>query len=724
MKLATYNSSVHTNTINGGQVRSFNDGAADYLGNVGRITAEIGKIQAASTADAGRIAANIGRMQGQSLTNLAGTIQHVGEQIDAVNVQAASNEYTKRLNDLLYNQDNGLMNTQMQGAEGITQKFEEAEQKIRREVGSKYTFLSPKGAVTFNRMTDNSASQRYEMVRRHQTQQYNAYKDVTYNNAYEMNMQTAADNYAMPQVVDDNIKEAIISVRARYNGQGDEVVRAAERKAVGGIAQQVINRAYAQGDLDSAETYIEKYGRYMNPQVLTGYAKNVYSSRMSTMQEVTAKSLYSMFGDNMEAAYNYLNSDKFGGNGNADSSVAWFKGMSDRGEGWGVNTCTKGVNAALMAGGYKPINTWAPTAWDEEKAAGRTFTDRSKLRNGDIVYWDSAGDNDASHVGIYDAKSGMVYQSGTSGFKPISLDAYKLIGFSHPQGKAATPEDRKKLFASYRQEVALSKQFEAQAERQALDSADNEFFQMYKNGITDPETYRAAVIQKAGDDPKLFRKLTALGNSYARVAAGASGAGGSSGNGNGKSDPLIEYKLTQMINNGVSDTAILEFMDNPENGFTATDKKKALDVLEKKATGKGQFAYDWDGIKEAVMSEYKQKDKSYAWGNVQQHLIYRINEYRAQHGGMEPDRATVAQWGREALVDGISYSVPGKLFGTNEVKVNLATAAAHGIMDVTEVPGGGKNILLKDGRTIRVSDAQFAMIMEQNMSVEQAINAG
>ena len=716
MKLATYNSAVSTNTINGGQVRAYDDGAAAYAGAVG-------KIRAANVADAGRIAANIGRMQGQSLNNLAGTIQHVGEEIDSVNVQAASNEYTKRLNKLLYNQDNGLMNTQMQGAEGITQKFEEAERKIRQEVGSQYKFLSQKGAMTFNRMTDNSASQRFEMVRRHQTQQYNAYKDVTFGNALELNTQTAADNYAMPDVVDQNMKEAIASVRMRYADQGDEVVRAQEKKAVGGIAQQVINRAYAQGDLDSAETYIEKYGRYMNPQVLTGYAKNVYASRMSTMQEVTAKSLYSMFGDNMEAAYNYINSDKYGGNGNADSSVAWFKDMSDKGEGWGVNTCTKGVNAALMAGGYKPINTWAPTAWDEEKAAGRTFTDRSKLRNGDIVYWDSAGNNDASHVGIYDAKTGMVYQSGTSGFRPISLDAYKLIGFSHPQGKAATPEDRKKLFASYRQEVALSKQFEAQAEKQALDSADNEFFQMYKNGITDPETYRAAVIQKAGDDPKLFRKLTSLGNSYARVAAGASGASSSS-SGNGKSDPLIEYKLTQMINNGVSDTAILEFMDNPENGFTATDKKKALDVLEKKATGKGQFAYDWDGIKEAVMSEYKQKDKSYAWGNVQQNLIYRINEYRAQHGGMEPDRATVAQWGREALVDGISYSVPGKLFGTNEVKVNLATAAAHGIMDVSEVPGGGKNVTLKDGRTIRVSDAQFARIIEQNMSVEQAINAG
>lgn len=696
MKLATYTPQIRSNTISNAHV----------------------------DAPAAQALANIGNMQARSMQGLAGAITHASEQLDAVNVQAASNEYTKRLNNLLYNQDNGLMNTQMQGADGITAKFEEEERKIRQEVGKQYQFLSAKGNMVFNRMTDNTATQRFELVRRHQTQQFNAYKDVTYNNALELNTQTAADNYAMPEVVAQNMAEAVASVRMRYADQGEEVLKAQERKALGGIAQQVINRAYAQGDLDNAESYIEKYGQFMNPQTLTGYAKNVYASRMSAMNEVTAKSIFGRFGDNLKAAYDYINSESFGV-GVADNAIKWFKDMTSKGESWGVNTCTKGVNAALQAAGYKPINTWCPTAWDEEKAAGRTFTDRSKLRNGDIVYWDSAGDGDASHVGIYDAKSGMVYQSGTSGFRPISLEAYKLIGFSHPSGRTATPEERNKMYAAYQREVALSKQFEAQAEKQALESADNEFFQMYKNGVVDPETLRMSAAQKAGDDPKLFRKLTTLANSYARVAAGANGSSSSSGG--GKSDPLLEYKLTNMLNDGVSRTAILEFMDDKENNFTGQDKKKALEVLDKYDQGKGQFAYEWDGIKDVVMAEYKQKDKNFAWGNVQQKLIYDINAYRAQHGGQDPDRATVAQWGREALVEGISYSVPGKLFGTNTVKINEATAAAHGILKVVDNPSGGKNITVRSGgtdRTITVTDAQFARIIEQNMSVEQAINAG
>ena len=271
----------------------------------------------------------------------------------------------------------------------------------------------------------------------------------------------------------------------------------------------------------------------------------------------------------------------------------------------------------------------------------------------------------------------------------------------------------------------LHKQFEAQAEKEALESADSEFFEMYKNGVTDPETLRMAAAQKAGNDPKMFRKLTTLANSYARVAAGASGSSSSSGS--GKSDPLLEDKRTGMLNNGVSRTAILDFMDNPENNFSGKDKAKALDVLAKYDAGKGQFAYDWDGIKDVVMADYKQKDKNYAWGNVQQKLIYDINAYRAQHGGQDPDRATVAEWGREALVEGISYSVPGKLFGTNTTKISEATAMSHGIVNVVDNPSGGKNITVGSNgryRTITVTDAQFARIIKDNMTVEQAINAG
>lgn len=708
MKLATYNPVVNKNTINGVPVRAYDDGSAAYM-----------RQAAAQTEAAGRIAANIGQMQGKNLQGIANTIQHVGEQIDAVNVQAASNEYSKRLNELLYNQDNGLMNTKMQGADGITQKFEEAERKIRQEVGNQYQFFSAKGNMVFNRMTDNSAAQRYEMVRRHQTQQFEAYQDQTFNNALELNTQTAADNFAMPDVVDQNMKEAIASVRMRYTGQGEEVVKAQERKVVGVIAQQVINRAYAQGDLDSAETYIEKYGRYMNPQTLTGYAKNVYASRMATMQEVTAKSLFAQFGDNMEAAYNYINSAEFGGSGNSASSVAWFKDMSDKGAGWGVNTCTKGVNAALQAGGYKPINTWAPTAWEEEKAAGRTFTNRSKLRNGDIVYWDSAGDNDASHVGIYDAKTGMVYQSGTSGFAPINIDTYKLIGFSHPRGKAATPEDRKKLFAAYQHEATLHKQFKAQALQRTKEAMDDAMFDLSESGETNPATYEAIVAQYAGGDPEAARIGRRLMKGYVSVTGKANGAGVS----NAKAIPGFKESVTDMLVNGMSPTKVLEWVGD-DDSIGAKDAAIAKELVRQHAKGEGAFKYEWQDVKQKIMLGYRDKDKDYAWSGVKNILYDKISQYRAEHGGQNPSEEWVVATGESILTDPIKYN-KSAWYGTSNREVKGYMLGNKNIVSWSDNPQGGKNITIKEGhikRTIHVSDEQFARIVEQGMTVEQAIN--
>ena len=148
---------------------------------------------------------------------------------------------------------------------------------------------------------------------------------------------------------------------------------------------------------------------------------------------------------------------------------------------------------------------------------------------------------------------------------------------------------------------------------------------------------------------------------------------------------------------------------------------KTLDILEKRAKGEGQFKYDLNTMKDFIMENYRGKNKEYAWGNVKARLIYDINAYRSEHNGMDPDRALVAQWGREALVNGsVSYAVQGKLFGENVVKTDEAEAAAHGIMRVVDNPSGGKFVTLKDGRTVTLTDAQLAMVFEQNLAVEEA----
>lgn len=685
MKLATYTPQVQRNTIN-----------------------------AQVEAPAAAALSNIGQMQGKSLQGLGAVITHAGEQIDSVNVQAASNEYTKRLNDLLYNQDTGLMNTKMQGADGITQKFEEEERKIRQEVGGQYKFLSAKGNMVFNNMTNNTAMQRYELVRRHQTQQFNAYQDQTFDNALGLNIQTAADNYVMPEVVAQNMAEAVATTRMRYAGQGEEVVKAAEKKAVSSIAQQVIARAYANGDNDAAERYIERYGRSMPPEVVSGYAKNVYANKMAAAREVTAKSIFAMFGDNEEAAYNYINSEAFGGNGNANNALKWYTDAEARGESLGENQCTVGLNKALVAGGYKPINTWAPTAWDEVKNTNRAFTDKSKLRPGDIVYWNTSSiPGEASHVGMY-AGNGKVCQSGDSGIRTIPLDAYTIVGFSRPEGKAATPEDRKRMYAAYREEVALRKRFENQATQRAMEAGDEEFYDLYTSGQVDPAVYRAAATRIAGGDPKLTKKLVRAANSWAGAVAKTVGA-----KKNAPLDPSFKPAIVRMMTEGgMTNQDIIDYMNDPKNAekFTPKAVEATIQLLKQRIDGEGPFKYNWTGIESLVMQGYKGPDKAYKWKNTQGLLMYRINDFVVKNRRPPSDDEVIAM-GQELLADGTTFQTPGKYYGTNDTKINPDKMRQAGIYYWQKNANGMYDVVvLNDAGTAyvrrRLSNADIAKIHE------------
>lgn len=624
-------------------------------------------------------------------------------------IMQANNEYNKEMLDLT----NELRQNKEQDALNTVEQFDEREQKIRSRIQKKYgSFLYGEAGRRYEDMLMRDYNSRRQSMINYQIGEAEKFNDTTLKNGLNDVLNLATADYTNPENVEGAMNKAAHLVAMRYEHYGEEKIKQMTRVAQGNMAQQVIDRAYANGDMDTAEAYIEKYGSYMDAATLTGYAKNVYQNRMEEMQEVTAKSLFAQFGDDMEAAYNHIFSDSFIGNGNSEASLNWFKDATAKGINMGVNTCTIGVNKALMAAGYKPINTWAPFAWAEEKAAGRTFTNEKQARPGDIVYWWTPGKDknaeDVGHVGIY-AGNGMVYQSGTHGVKPIGLhsNGFQVTGFSRPQGRTASLAEKKKLWEAYQQEAGMRSRFEAQAKQQVTEAAEAEFFQMYKDGNVDPAAYRAKAIELAGNDPKLFRSLVSLGNSFASISGKTSGS-----KGNGKSDPLFQHSMVQMMTvGGYSNADVLEYIDNPENNVSDADKAKALKLIEQRTQGKGSFAYEWEGIKDEVMQNYKDKDKNYAWGNVHAKLLYEIDKYRRENGGRDPERDYVVRAGIAALTDSVSYNAPGTWSRTTRKKTSSAALASVGIMDLYENPNGLKDIILRDGRQRRITDSQLNRIL-------------
>ena len=702
MKLATYNPVVDKNTISGVRIRTFDDGSANYMRQAAAITNAEGARAAETGRSTANAIANIGQMQGRSMQGLANALQNAGEQIDAVNVQAASNEYTKRLNDLLYNQDDGLMNTKMQGAEGISQKYEEAERKIRQEVGSKYQFFSAKGNIAFNRMTENSAAQRYEMVRRHQTQQYEAYRDVTFNNGLQLNMQTAAENYAAPDIVDENIKEAVMSASARYFGQGAEVVKMQSRKAAGQVAQQAINMAYANGNDNQAAAYIEKYGALLDPNTRTQYSKAVHQRVLSNLTRNTAEALVAKYGNNPAALYAAIYQNGEGGSGyDGAAAVAWMKEQANNGISWGVNTCTLGVNKALQMGGGIPGNTWAPTNWEDAKKAGIAFTNRNQLQNGDIVYWDHTGEGEPSHVGIYDASTGMVYQSGTSGFSAMKLDTdgYKVMGFARPQGQGMSAEQKDALYNSCLRQLNQQKALRNAYNDNVYKDLDKQLMGLSDAGNADFATYTAMVDQVCGADPEMRRKGYQYAQYWWKRVAGTDEDGNITGRGTSRSSTGsnkgglavgAEYGLTQMLMHNdfesQADWAQYIMRFNPSKA----EYNKLMTMYQQKQKGEGAFAFDWNGMKDQFKLDNPKLDtnsQNVAWRQAQDYAISMINKSRRD--GKEPTYAEVYGYIMESMskVNMGDTITPGMLWDTKTAyEPTKGELAQAGITATRHVP--------------------------------------
>lgn len=729
MKLVSTNPVVGKTSINAVPVQRYDDGSAQALAQAGRIAAQIGNVQTQGNEMAGRAFGNLGRTVGQ----IGSMIQHQQEETDAVNAQAAANEYTRRVNDLMYNDENGLMNTKFEGASGITQDFTEQEKKIRQEVYGQYHFHTAKGQMAFNKLADRSAAQRFESVRQHQIKQYEAYRKVTYDNALTLNTQEAADNYASADMVDASMKQAILTTTAQYYGQGDEVIKAAQRKVVGDIAQQVINRAYSNGDDDMASTYIEKYGEYMSPALLTNYSKAVHQRTVANITRNTADALVSKYGDNTAALYDAIYNRREGGNGyDGNAAVAWMREQEKNGTNWGINTCTKGVNAALMAGGGIPGNTWAPTNWDDAKKSGTAFTDRSQLRTGDIVYWWKPGSDkdadDTSHVGIYDAETGKVYQSGTSGFRAIDLDSYSVTGFAHPQGRGMTRDQQDALFSACQRQLN-----QRRAMRNAYDNAtykdlDKQLMGLADAGNMDWGTYTSMVDQIAGADPEMRKKGYASAKYWWGMATGTSedptspwkGSSRSSGKGGPKSlDFGVKQKLEQALTyhdfETKSDWATFVMQYHPSKDEYGT----LMNMYDNKMAGKGSFAFDWSGMEKVFKASFPklgEAEEGIAWRNAKAYATQKINDIRSKEN-REPTDDEVQKF----LVDSMTEVSVGEIVTPRqflpdilpdrkeEYKPTKGRLAREDVQSVEMKPtgqvevtmGNGVKYLLKDTESFR-----------------------
>lgn len=452
-------------------------------------------------------------------------VEQVREQIIRTDVLQANNEYVKRTNDLRMQ----LMQKKEKGALDIVGEYEVGERKIRSELmaQSPQSVKYGKGAMLFDYSTQQTDNANRRVLGQYRAQQFEAWQNTTFANSINSSVQKAVLSPNDPAVIADVQKEIDYAINSRYGTYGRERLDLEYRKWTGVLGQALIDRSYANGDINTAEAYVEKYGPYMDPGVTSAYAKNVYARKQEERLFNMGQNLYAAFGEDEGAARDYIFGDNF--KTEVDGKAIVKAASADIGNNYGENTCTISINRWLRSAGAKEGNTWAPTNMEDAKDNGVFFTQRNQLRNGDIVYWDWEDNDDSDHVGVYDASTGKVIQSGTHGVAALDLDHYKVLGFAHPISDAPTLEDRQKAWNNYVQQKNISDAIKTNQQNMIIKNIEQRLWDNFKTGIIDSQDMRNMVFSASGGDADVERTLLKFGDDLIGIQTKAAAAVSNSG---------------------------------------------------------------------------------------------------------------------------------------------------------------------------------------------------
>lgn len=452
-------------------------------------------------------------------------VEHVREQIIRTDVLQTNNEYVKRTNELRMQ----LMQKKEKGALDIVSEYEAGERKIRSELmaQSPQSVRYGKGAMLFDYSAQQTDNANRRVLGQYRAQQFEAWQNTTFANSINSSVQKAVLSPNDPAVIADVQKEIDYAINSRYGTYGRERLDLEYRKWTGVLGQALIDRSYANGDINTAEAYVEKYGPYMDPGVTSAYAKNVYARKQEERQFKMGQSLYATFGEDESAARDYIFGDNF--KTEVDGKAIVKAANADIGNNYGENTCTISINRWLRSAGAREGNTWAPTNMEDAKKNGVFFTQRNQLRDGDIVYWDWEDNDDSDHVGVYDASTGKVIQSGTHGVAALDLEHYKVLGFAHPISDAPTLEDRQKAWNTYIQEANINKAIKANQQNMIIKNIEQRLWDNFKTGIIDSQDMRNMVFSASGGDAEVERTLLKFGDDLIGIQTKAAAAISNSG---------------------------------------------------------------------------------------------------------------------------------------------------------------------------------------------------
>lgn len=635
-------------------------------------------------------------------TQLANTVAtgslQIYDQITSADIMKANNEY----NDKMAKLQTKLLENKEENARDNLTKYEEGRKKIIGEVFKNNSSLRyGRAAQALQQTMDRDWIGQRTQMERYQLNEMEKYKDTQLNNQYLATLKDISVNYNDDAAIVGSLNRGKTMTEQRYAGYGSERIKQANDKWQAQVIGSAVTSAISADNYERAGELLQGYGYMMEPAQRMQLDK-VISARQKSDRELSMfDSIYATSGKDIEAGVRALQSRY--GTADIQKGKAFIEG--ELGKNYGSNQCANFVKGYIqVAGGDESItSSLADGTYRNAEEKGLTFSDRNELRDGDIVYWQvdgsgySASNNPEdvnsgskaykgiTHVGVYNAKTGKVIQSGSHGVSELALDAkgYNVVGFSHIGGKAMSLTEQAQLEKEYRAYAMGRINQQKAAVNLMIENACDEMMAAYNQGERSPEYFMGMAKRIAGNDYSAYVTLSNVAKSF------ASG---------GTRKPTLEEQLEiedAIDRGGLGQDELVTKLQ--QAGYSADTTMKYVRMLKKANKSNTNEKFDWNGIMGALKARVGSDKIPAEWmPGLRLYGKRAVREY-IEDPNRGNGKAPTVDWVLDTLQDGLvkgvgNVTIEGEHFWNKDTSYNMAQLANHNIYYIEDAGDGNVDI--------------------------------
>ena len=565
-------------------------------------------------------------------------VQNLQEQVATADVMAANNEYNRRVTEL----ENKLMQNKESNAFENVAKLDEGRQKIMQDILQKGPQTLRYGAG--NRAFVNSADRDYvgqrARMQRYQIGEAERYQDTQLNLQLENNMKNVAADYS-DSVIMDNIYRGDVAVAARYYNYGPERIELEQNKYRAALAKTAVDSAFATGDNDSAERILNDYRSLFTPAEYSRYKNAVYEYKAQEYEYNLADSLINQYGDDeaaIEAALENGDYMAYTPDGKLDLEPPGNTWIAKAGVSLdGAQQQTRS-GVAELAAWYKeqsgePLLLTSGTDSTNLHAAGR------RSHGGgwkvDVASdWLEAPENRRRFI-QYAKSLGIVtldeYESPSANSTGGHLDL-DFTDYNGGGNRKLNFAERQRTMSNVRSKLRQRRAAEKERIDNFTDGMINTIYSWQQQGVPRAQAEQQ-IRQMAGANIAMGKEmLNALDYFY---------SGDSKGMESWQIDAVNDALAAGQFQNSQEYIQYLQ-----RSGANQKQLYEANKTYQQWRNGEGDFAYDWNSIKDEVCAGLKDDAAKMAWRDAQARGKLYIAEFTAKNK-RQPTRYELVEYLRE-----------------------------------------------------------------------------